>query len=173
MRGRYARPVFLSLGDLAVLFAIQSPVADHMDDFSGVYPIDVVLNSDPVEARKIQDHIERLLVECNYDHHEIFGIKLALEEAVVNAIKHGNRFDTSKKVRIACSVSTERIDLLINDEGTGFDPGGLPDPTAPENLDRPCGRGVMLMRHYMTDVRFNERGNSVTMSKIRNGRPIE
>lgn len=156
-----------------MLFAIPSSVADPMDDFSRKYPIDVLINSDPAEAREIQDRIEQLLVECRYEHHEIFGIKLAVEEAVVNAIKHGNQLDASKKVRIACAVSPERIDVLVNDEGPGFDPNELPDPTAPENLERPCGRGVMLMRHYMTDVRFNERGNAVAMSKIRQDRSGE
>ena len=58
---------------------------------------------------------------------------------------------------------------MIADEGAGFDPCEVPDPTAPENLERPCGRGIMLMRHYMTTVAYNQRGNVVSMSKLRNG----
>jgi serine/threonine-protein kinase RsbW len=74
--------------------------------------------------------------------------------------------DRAKKVRIAYQLFPDRFQVQITDEGTGFDPGDVPDPTAFENLERPCGRGLMLMRHYMTDVAFNQRGNIVTMSKV-------
>ena len=61
--------------------------------------------------------------------------------------------------------------FFITDEGSGFDPLDVPDPTAVENLERPCGRGLMLMKHYMSEVDFNERGNSVRMAKVmRNGK---
>ncbi len=73
--------------------------------------------------------------------------------------------DRAKKVRISYRLHAERFDVHIVDEGSGFDPNDLPDPTAFENLERPSGRGVTLMRHYMTEVDYNDRGNSVTMSK--------
>ena len=88
---------------------------------------------------------------------------------LVNAIKHGNQFDRNKKVRIAYKVDRERFDVHISDEGCGFDPADVPDPTAIENLERPCGRGLMLMRYYMTEVNFSSSGNSVRMTKLRNG----
>jgi serine/threonine-protein kinase RsbW len=79
--------------------------------------------------------------------------------------------DRSKQVRITYSVHAERFDIHIVDEGTGFNPVDVPDPTAPENLERPCGRGLMLMRHYMSEVYFSPAGNSVRMCKFphRNG----
>jgi serine/threonine-protein kinase RsbW len=126
---------------------------------------DVTIPSDPAEARRIQDEIEQHLQDRYFNEHDVFSVKLALEEALVNAIKHGNQMDRTKKVRIAYQVYADRFEILISDEGTGFDPGDVPDPTAFENLERPCGRGLMLMRHYMTEVAFNERGNCVTMSK--------
>jgi serine/threonine-protein kinase RsbW len=135
---------------------------------------DVSIPSDPAEARRVQEEIERLLLKANsFADHEIFGIKLAVEEALVNAIKHGNQMDRSKQVRISYTVGTDRFDIHIADEGGGFDPGDVPDPTAAENLERPCGRGLMLMRHYMSEVSFNPSGNSVRMSKVphRNGQP--
>jgi len=64
-------------------------------------------------------------------------------------------------------VTAERIDITIRDEGPGFDPADVPDPLAVENLERPCGRGLLLMRHYMTEVNFPPPGNMVTMSKVR------
>jgi serine/threonine-protein kinase RsbW len=131
--------------------------------------VDVEIASDPAEARKIQQAIEEDLKTHCYCERDIFGIRLAVEEALINAIKHGNQLDRAKRVRIAYRVVSERFDVLITDEGRGFDPNDLPDPTAVENLERPCGRGVMLMRHYMTVVDFRGAGNTVCMSKIRNG----
>ena len=136
------------------------------------HPVAVEISSDPAEARKIQEDIERQLQASLFSEKEIFSIKLALEEALVNAIKHGNQFDRTKKVRIAYKVDKDRFDIKISDEGCGFDPDDVPDPTAIENLERPCGRGLMLMRHYMTQVTFNRTGNCVSMSKVaRNGKP--
>jgi serine/threonine-protein kinase RsbW len=126
---------------------------------------DVVIASDPAEARRVQDQIEQLLQESNAHTHDVFSIKLALEEALVNAIKHGNQMDRSKKVHISYRLHADRFEIHIADEGPGFDPSDVPDPTAFENLERPCGRGLMLMRHYMTDVAYNGRGNAVAMSK--------
>jgi serine/threonine-protein kinase RsbW len=127
---------------------------------------EVIIPSDPAEARRIQDEIEQLLQACHVGEKDIFSIKLALEEALVNAIKHGNQMDRTKKVTIAFQLHPDRFDVQISDDGCGFDPGDVPDPTAYENLERPCGRGLMLMRHYMTDVAFNSRGNGVNMSKV-------
>ena len=130
---------------------------------------DVSIPSDPCEARRLQDHIETLLKSHQFNDKDIFSIRLALEEALVNAIKHGNRFDRNKKVHVSYRVLPERFDVSITDEGKGFDPEGVPDPTATENLERPCGRGLMLMRHYMSHVAFSDSGSSVAMTKLRNG----
>ncbi len=133
--------------------------------------VDLVIPSDPAEAHRVQEEIERLLRAHGAGEKEIFGIRLALEEALVNAIKHGNQMDRSKKVTISSVVHAERFEIHITDEGTGFDPGDVPDPTAVENIERPCGRGLMLMRHYMTEVSFGNGGNSVRMAKVlRNGK---
>jgi serine/threonine-protein kinase RsbW len=131
---------------------------------------DVVIASDPAEARQVQDEIEQLLQAGNSTDRDRFSIKLALEEALVNAIKHGNQMDRSKKVHISFRVLPDRFEITITDEGPGFDPEDVPDPTAFENLERPCGRGLMLMRHYMNEVAYNSRGNSVTMA--RNFKPV-
>jgi serine/threonine-protein kinase RsbW len=131
----------------------------------------VTIPSDPAEARRVQEQIEALLQATKCQDHDLFSIKLALEEALVNAIKHGNGYDKAKTVQIDFEVDPDRFTIRITDQGTGFDPADVPDPTAVENLERPCGRGLMLMRHYMSEVAFNERGNSVYMSKIlRNGK---
>ena len=144
-------------------------------DPAETFPAIVVIPSDPAEAMRVQTEIEQALLATQYGDHEVFGIKLALEEALVNAIKHGNQMDRTKTVRIAYRIETSRFEVLIIDEGKGFDPCDVPDPTAIENLERPCGRGLMLMRHYMTEVTFHGHGNAVQMSKVRvverNGQP--
>jgi serine/threonine-protein kinase RsbW len=130
----------------------------------------VVIPSDSAEARRVQDDIESALVSHQYDDKEIFSIRLALEEALVNAIKHGNQMDRSKKVHIHYRVRPDRFDIRIRDEGTGFNPDDVPDPMAEENLERPCGRGLLLIRHYMTEVFFHPPGNGLSMCMIRNAK---
>lgn len=137
----------------------------HEESLDGAH--EVVIPSDPSEARRIQDDIERALVNHHYDEREIFSIKLALEEALVNAIKHGNQMDRNKKVQIQYRVRPERFDIRISDEGKGFNPEDVPDPMAVENLERPCGRGLLLMRHYMTEVNFHPPGNRLFMTMLR------
>jgi serine/threonine-protein kinase RsbW len=139
-----------------------------MSDLGPHYSCSVAIPSDSSEARRVQEEIERQLKACHFSEREIFSVKLALEEALVNAIKHGNQFDPNKKVHIAYHIKPERFDVHIADEGCGFDPTAVPDPTAVENLERPCGRGLMLMRHYMNEVSFSSSGNSVFMTKFRN-----
>jgi serine/threonine-protein kinase RsbW len=129
--------------------------------------VEVEIASDPAEARRVQDEIEQALNSQQFGEREVFSIKLALEEALINAIKHGNQLNRAKKVRIAFRVSAERFDVRISDEGPGFNPADVPDPVAFENLERPCGRGLLLMRHYMTEVVFDPPGNVVVMNKVR------
>jgi serine/threonine-protein kinase RsbW len=136
---------------------------------AAAYPASCLIASDPAEARRIQEEIEAALKAHHYTEHDIFSIRLAVEEALVNAMKHGNRMDRGKKIQIGYRVRNDLFEVLIADEGSGFDPKDVPDPTCPENLERPCGRGLMLMRHYMSEVCFNRCGNSVQMRKHRNG----
>lgn len=123
-----------------------------------------------VEAgQKVQEHILNLVEQFEYGPRQAFGIRLALEEAVVNAIRHGNQFDPEKQVLIEGAVSAERIRISVQDEGPGFALSDVPDPTAEENLDKPSGRGIMLMRTFMTSVEYNEAGNRVTIIIDRDG----
>lgn len=112
----------------------------------------------------------RLLDELRHrgdPEREVFGVRLALEEAIVNAIRHGHGNDPAKTVRFRYRLTIEGLHAEVCDEGPGFDPGGLPDPLAPENIERPGGRGVFLMRHYMTHVQYDPPGNRVTLFKAR------
>jgi serine/threonine-protein kinase RsbW len=128
-----------------------------------------VIPSDLSAARELQAEIEEGLHAVLFAESEVFAIKMAVEEALVNAIKHGNQMDPDKTVRVSYCIQSERFEVSISDQGPGFDPCDVPDPTAPENLERPCGRGLLLMRYYMTDVSFADRGSTISMFKLRNG----
>jgi serine/threonine-protein kinase RsbW len=114
----------------------------------------------------IQDILERMAL-AGFTDKEQFAVRLSLEEAIVNAVKHGNDNDPRKQVTVTSEVTPRECSLRIEDEGPGFNPERIPDPLAPENLEQPGGRGVFLMRHYMTRVSFNERGNVVMLVKVR------
>jgi serine/threonine-protein kinase RsbW len=116
----------------------------------------------------LEDVAERLRA-AGYSHKEEFGVRLALEEAIVNAIKHGHGGDPTKQVNVRYRVEADRVTVEVEDEGPGFRPEAVPDPLAPENRERDCGRGLLLMRHYMTTVRYNDRGTCVTLCKCRTG----
>jgi serine/threonine-protein kinase RsbW len=88
---------------------------------------------------------------------------VAVTEAVNNAIYHGNKSDPSKKVDIGYECSPEKVAFYISDEGSGFDYYNLPDPTAPENLEKPCGRGIFLMKHLSDQIIFNDNGRVVEL----------
>jgi serine/threonine-protein kinase RsbW len=117
--------------------------------------------------QEILDQLQHL----GWDGRDFFGIQLALEESLSNAIRHGNRLDQSKQVLVECKASPDRFWIRVRDEGCGFKPDSVPDCTADENLKCPGGRGLALMKAYMTSVEHNERGNCVTLEKIRSAKP--
>jgi serine/threonine-protein kinase RsbW len=135
----------------------------------------LVEQSIPSDALAGRAVMERLLCELeavDWIQEELFGVHLAVEEAIVNAIRHGNREDASKQVRVCCRLAKDRLLIEVEDEGEGFVPEEVPDCTEDENLEVPSGRGIMLMRSFMTRVEYNEQGNRVIMEKIRiNGTP--
>ena len=123
--------------------------------------------NDTGAALAVQERIVRRLEEIGYPPRDVFGCRLALEEALVNAIKHGNKNDPRKRVKVECRIAEERFEIGIEDEGPGFVPETVPDPTAEENLEKPSGRGIMLMRAFMTRVGYTGRGNRVLLEKDR------
>jgi serine/threonine-protein kinase RsbW len=98
----------------------------------------------------------------NQDSSNLF---IALDEAFVNAVKHGNKGDSSKLVRITAELSSREARFTVEDEGEGFDPSTIPDPLDPTNLFKTSGRGVLLIYNIMDEVEYNERGNRLTMVK--------
>jgi serine/threonine-protein kinase RsbW len=91
-------------------------------------------------------------------------ILVATLEAVNNSIKHGNKDNPQKMVDVEIEYENDEIKITVTDEGEGFDPAGIPDPTMPENIEELSGRGVFLMSKLSDSIKFNEKGNSVTMN---------
>ncbi len=119
----------------------------------------------PRELAHAENAILPVLENMGYGERAIFGVKLALEEAAINAIKHGNELDDTKKVTIGFAIDENKAVISVADEGEGFDPKDVPDPTADEFLMATSGRGIALIRAYMDEVRFNDKGNEITMIK--------
>lgn len=114
------------------------------------------------EMAVVIDAVVAVMAELGYPPKDIFGAWLSLEEAICNAIKHGHQADPTKVVEIRYCIRGDHFLVEVQDQGAGFDLSQVRDATAPENLERPCGRGLRLMRHYAAWVRHNGEGNCVT-----------
>jgi len=114
--------------------------------------------------RMIESFIDNAKEKFDLDD-DIYGnIMIAVTEAVNNAIKHGNSSNKSKNVYISLFLEDSLLKFIVKDEGTGFNYESLPDPTAPENLEKPGGRGIFLMKHLSDEVEFKENGRVVELS---------
>ena len=131
------------------------------------YEFQVTIPSDTSEAQEVQERIIAQLEQYEYAMRDVFSMRLAIEEAIVNAIKHGNKRDVEKKVHVSWSVNAQRVTVAVEDEGAGFKLEEVPDCTAEENLDKPSGRGIMLMRNFLSSIEYNDKGNRVTLVKER------
>jgi len=126
-----------------------------------------VIPSDTRAAREVLQQILRRLRVQGWSGRDLFAVQLATEEALVNAVCHGNRGRPDKQLHICCRLCPELVQIEVADQGEGFHPRRVPDPTQPDRLGLPGGRGVMLMRSFMTRVSFNQQGNCVLLEKRR------
>jgi len=113
----------------------------------------------------ILDYLMKRVEKSGVINPESSNLFIALDEAFVNAVKHGNKFDATKLVRITAEVSTKEARFTIEDEGEGFNVAEIPDPTDTANLFKTSGRGVLIIHNVMDEVRYNERGNRLEMVK--------
>ena len=126
----------------------------------------LTIPSDPSELLRVEETIVPALEERGYGQRALFGVKLALEEAVINAMLHGNKMDKTKDVIVRFKIDDDKLLVEVQDEGEGFDLKAVPDPTLDENLEADHGRGIILMRAYMDEVRYSQSGSTVTMVKF-------
>lgn len=125
--------------------------------------IRIVIPSLSENIRMIESFIDNAKEKFKLDD-DIYGnIMIAVTESVNNAIKHGNQSDKTKNVSLQLLIENHSIKFIIKDEGKGFDYENLPDPTAPENLEKPGGRGIFLMKHLADEVTFKKDGSHVEL----------
>jgi len=117
------------------------------------------------DGRREVDKFVARIEAWGVSHEESLALRHSLHEAVVNAVRHGNGGDPRRSVRICYRFLSDDIFIEVEDEGRGFDRSSVADPTTDENRIRPGGRGLLMMRHFMTSVEYNDRGNCVTMRR--------
>jgi serine/threonine-protein kinase RsbW len=127
----------------------------------------IVVKSNPSAVVEVCEQVLSKLEANGFGKDDIFAVHLALEEAFLNAVKHGNKMDSSKEVKIDYSVDFDKVEISLTDQGKGFEPGSVADPRFGEDLYKPGGRGLLLMNSYMDVVKFNESGNSLYMVRYK------
>lgn len=127
----------------------------------------IVIESTPSTIVGVCERILSELEANNFSQEDIFAVHLALQESFLNALKHGNKMNASKEIKIDYLLGSDRIEISMMDEGNGFDPDSVPDPRLGKNLYKTEGRGLLLMRSYMDVVKFNELGNCVHMVRYK------
>jgi len=113
------------------------------------------------------DVVQTVLAQCcalaGFDEEAVHYMSVAVRESVVNAIRHGNKQDESKRVHVQFTIHDRALEVQVRDQGPGFDPAAVPDPLAPENLLKAYGRGIFFMRQFMDEVShsFPAKGGTV------------
>jgi len=146
---------------------VTSNSSHSNQDTPWVWQLEEFFPSQTGAGKPVLERVLQQLREMKFGDLDVYSVHMALEEALVNAIRHGNGNDSSKKVHVLCHASEDKIVIQVEDEGPGFDPGDVPDPTLEENIDKDHGRGIMLMRNFMNHVEYNDKGNKVVMEKVR------
>ena len=125
----------------------------------------------PNDLGAIERSVDFLLERCRdvgFDEGKLrLNLRVGVAEALANAMMYGNRRDPAKRVTVEAWCGPDEIRIRVTDEGRGFDPRAIPDPTLPDNRTRTCGRGVFLIRQLMDRVEFNDQGNSIDMFLFR------
>ena len=127
----------------------------------------ITVQSTPTVLDGLYRQILDKLRENEFSEDDIFGVHLAFEEGFINAVKHGNKMDDSKTVKVEYSISQEKVEISITDQGKGFSPDSVPDPREGDNLYRPDGRGLLLIDAYMDTVEYRAPGNCLYMAKCK------
>jgi len=121
----------------------------------------LVINSDVIELKKVETFITDIFREYNLEKKYFNKVYVCISEAVVNSIKHGNKNDRNKSVSIEVNCDMHEINIMIEDEGNGFDLNQISDPTSRENLKNESGRGIFIIKTLTNQIEYNEKGNRI------------
>jgi serine/threonine-protein kinase RsbW len=133
------------------------------------YTLDSTLDS----VNKIEQISEQCAQRAGFDEDTIPHIAMAVREAAVNAVLHGNSYDTNKHVTASFETTTDSLIIRITDQGPGLDPDKIPDPLAPENILRGSGRGIFLIRAFMDEVNFRQLHPGTELTLIKHRTPAQ
>lgn len=122
---------------------------------------------------EVEAEAEKFATEAGIDEDERFRITMAVREAAVNAVLHGNDYDPAKKIHASFENTGKSVVIKIQDEGKGVDPASLPDPLAPENLMRGTGRGIFLIRSFMDEVHFRQLNPGTELTLVKHLAPAK
>lgn len=132
-----------------------------------MWKCDKVIPSELDAGHASIEELMSALEAAGWEGRDVFHIQMAIEEAVVNAIEHGNKKNPAKEVHVVFLVDHDFAEMTVTDQGDGFDHENVADPTEEDRLDQPRGRGVLLIRELMSQAQYNAKGNSVWMRKVR------
>lgn len=132
-----------------------------------MWKCDKVIPSELDAGHASIEELMNALEAAGWEGRDVFHIQMAIEEAVVNAIEHGNKKNPAKEVHVVFLVDHDYAEMTVTDQGDGFDHENVADPTDEDRLDQPRGRGVLLIRELMSQAQYNAKGNSVWMRKVR------
>lgn len=135
--------------------------------------IKMTIASSYEDAREVQRLIREEIEKAEFDADSQFAIKLALEESIINAIKHGNKLDQTKQVHVEWRVTPQIAEIIIEDEGAGFNRQTVPNPTDENNLEKLTGRGILLIETYMDTVEYSKGGRRVRLVKVNQNRGMK
>lgn len=124
----------------------------------------VTIGSTTDEISKVEALIDRVCESNNFSEDNYGNVLIAVTEAVNNAIEHGNLKDSGKEITIECILTQKQLLFSVKDQGEGFDFNDLPDPTDPENIEKPNGRGIFLMKNLADNVSFSDKGSKVEIA---------
>lgn len=168
--GEFARRISASFESLVRFIGRDfSPSIDSvaMTEAAKDWKYDQHVPSEPDVCGQIIEILLDQLEASGWITKDVFGIHMSMEEAILNAIRHGNKCSADKKVHVLIEISPTQFYAKITDEGCGFDPSKVPDPTLDENIGRTSGRGVVLMKNFVDEIIYNEKGNSVELKKAK------
>lgn len=136
--------------------------------------VSLTLNSTLATVDKLEQTAEEFASRAGFDEDTAPNIAMAVREAAVNAVLHGNAYDPAKQINASFEASSDALTIRIADQGTGLDPDTIPDPLAPENILRGSGRGIFLIRAFMDEVHFRQLhpGTELTLIKYRASKPV-
>ena len=145
---------------------------NNKSQYKNIHSI-IIKNDMKLAHSQVVEPIIAQLAEKGYCQQDQFAIRLGLEEALCNAYKHGNKADPEKTISVKWSVDEDKTVIWVADCGDGFDPNAIPDPREEENIEKPSGRGLLLIKAYMSEVLFNEKGNELCMIKRKGDKAVE